>query len=444
MSKPLLNPEDLQPQGEDVGRLIEEALDDGFLASKGRPPRGADERKHWLRDENGAQVLNSIPPIAFAAQLAPGVDLGDPRSFLTPVVSFTPVVNPLFHALMVRLGATPQGARTYEVSARKGKNAAERDQIVKNLKAILEVVPGSICYPPNCVEQGEKKGFQSWNISRYKVFRDIYCLIRDTSAGEYIERSILHSITHDHPTPKALASGIASGEDISRLAPLAGAAIVISRAKGRLFFKLCTNRLDGQGLYLSEDPAFPDLDRFRPAGRLSPQMVTPDVAVSMAHSARAQGYEVLDPTGDLEQLSDLLSELVIAQRIPGSPGQSRLVVGQGVQLPLAGDDVRFSEPPDSNLRIGIVPAAIAGQAVESSLAAGVSAIIDEQVSDIIRMASASPVPPDQEDAPLRLRPYQREAVGLHAATSVGYLQACSVGLGKTAITLRGMREHALA
>lgn len=440
MTDQTLSLTDLQPQGEEVNRLIEEALDEGFRAAKGRLPRGEDERRHWLREENGAQVLNSVAPVAFAAGLAPGADLDDPLSFLAPVVSFTPVVNPLFHALMVRLGATPQGARTYEVSARKGKNAGERDQIVKNLKAILEVVPGSICYPPNCVEQGEKKGFQSWNISRYKVFRDIYCLIRDTSAGEHIERSILHSITHDHPTSKSIAASLAGGEDVSRLAPLAGSAVVVSRAKGRLFFKVCTNRLDGQGLYLSGDPAFPDLDRFRPAGRLSPQLVTPDVAVSMAHSAREQGYVVLDPRGDLEALSGHLSGLVLAQRISGSPGLSRLVVGDRVDVAIQED--LLEEISGAKLRIGIVPAAAAGQVVDSALQSGEHAIIDQQVRDIINMASASPAPPDREDAPLRLRPYQREAVGLHAATQVGYLQACSVGLGKTAITLRGMQAHA--
>lgn len=426
------------PADDQVEQLIEEALNKGFVAAKGREPKSADERRTWVREENGARVMNSVPPVAFAVE-AKG-DLKDPESFLTPSVQLMPVVNPLFHALLVKLGAKHSGARSYEIAAGKGKNAAERDQIVKTLTAILEVIPGSVCYSPECIEEADKKGFESWNISRYKVFRDIYCLIRDTAAGERIEKPRLNDITFDHPTQKSVAARQSSGEDVSREAPLVGAAIIISSAKGRIFVKVATNRVGGQGLFLSDEPGTPDLDRLRPNNILDPQAVTPDRALTLMEEAAEQGYTVVDPDGTLDKIKSKLSKMVVAQRVPGSPGQSRLVVGGKVSSELGQAAQRL--PKKGAVRVATVPAGQAGVAVKAAEAAGRPALIDEHVQDIINMAHADPAPTDDPSAELILREYQREAVGLHMATEVGYLQACSVGLGKTAITLRGMQGHA--
>lgn len=429
------------PDAEECDRLIDQALDEGFEAAKGRLPSSSDERRAWLRDENGAQVLNSVPPVAFAARILPGVDLDDPESFLSPSVQLSPVVNPLFHALMVKLGAEPNGVRSYEISARKAKSASEQAEIVKRLKAVLEVVPGSVCYAPNCVEQGEQKGFHSWNISRYKVFRDIYCLIHDTSAGEEIDRATLANLTNEHPTRELIEAALARGEDVSRQLPLRGAAVVVSSAKGRVFLKVCTNRADGSGLFLSDEPGTPDLDRLRPGGRLDPQVVTPDRALTLMDTASSEGYSVLDPEGHLDLLRRVMDKMVVGQRVSGAPGQSRLVVGMGVDSPL-GDATSLLPDSDGSLRVATLPAAAAGDAVRLASEHGYVATLDPAVADVIAMAGAEPVAPDDPDSELTLRDYQREAVGLHLSTSVGYLQACSVGLGKTAITLRGMRGHA--
>jgi superfamily II DNA or RNA helicase len=62
--------------------------------------------------------------------------------------------------------------------------------------------------------------------------------------------------------------------------------------------------------------------------------------------------------------------------------------------------------------------------------------VHPSLDDIIAMNAAKP----HEDE--RLRPYQQEAVGLHLATSIGYLQACDTGGGKTVMQLAAMRERA--
>lgn len=60
--------------------------------------------------------------------------------------------------------------------------------------------------------------------------------------------------------------------------------------------------------------------------------------------------------------------------------------------------------------------------------------VHPSLDDIIAMNAAQPH--DDE----RLRLYQREAVGLHLATSIGYLQACDTGAGKTVMQLAAMAE----
>jgi len=428
------------PEDDQIDTLIEETLDKGFEAAKGSRPNSDDQRRQWMRDENGSHVLNAIPPVAFAIQSS--ANLEQPEHFLSDCVQLMPVVNPLFHALMIKLGAKQNGVRSYEVSAGKGKNAAERDRIIKEMTAILEVIPGSVCYSPECVEQASSKGFQSWNISRYKVFGDIYHLIRDTTAGKKIAKQRLSPITGDHPSQSRVSLAVQNGDDVFAIGPLVGAALILSSAKGRLFIKVCTNRVEGKGLFLSDESGTPDLDRLRPGAVLDPQLTTPDRALLIMEAAAQQGYTVIDPDGVLFSIRSKLGKMVVAQRIPGAPGQSRLVVGQKVSCKLGSAADRLPGQRTMMVRVAVVPAGMAGQAVEMANKAGHAAIIDHQVKDVIAMAEAKPVPADNPSHELRLRDYQRQAVGLHLATDIGYLQACSVGLGKTAIVLRGMQGWA--
>ena len=59
------------------------------------------------------------------------------------------------------------------------------------------------------------------------------------------------------------------------------------------------------------------------------------------------------------------------------------------------------------------------------------------LDDIVSMSKAKPYTGDP-----RLKPFQKEAVGLHLATNIGYLQSCSTGMGKTVIQLAAMRARA--
>lgn len=414
------------PSPDQAEQIIDEALNEGFRSAKGRLPKNADERRDWMRDENGAQTISQINPIAFAVEANADADFTKPESFLADNVEVAPVVNPLFHALMLKLGASPKGTRSYEISAGKGENSGQYKANVQRLMAILEVLPGAVCYAPNCAEQGEKKGFRSLNGEKHKIFRDIYCLIHDTAAGEEVERTRINGITQQHP------------ED----GPLAGAAIIINSGKGRIFVKVCTSKLNGNGLLFSDEDGTPDLDRLRPSGKLDPRAMTPDRAVSLMETAASEGYTVLDPQGTLAQIKEQLAGMVVGQRVPGAPGQSRLVVGGEVKAKLGAADKRL--PAEGAVRVALASADAAGEAVKKAQKAGAEAALAPEVRDVIAMAEAKPVSEKVAGGDLTLRDYQREAVGLHLSTQIGYLQACSVGLGKTAITLSGMRATAEA
>lgn len=420
-----MNIENYLPSPEQAEQLVDQALNNGFEQAKGRLPSDKQERGDWIKNENGADVISAIQPIAFAVEAKPDADLTDPDTYLRDSVEVSPVVNPLFHAVMLKLGATPNGPRSYEISAGKGKSQSEYRKNVQQLTAIMEVLPGSVCYPHNAQEEGERKGFHSMNDSRHKMFQGIYCLLHDTSAGEEIERSRINTITERHPVDNALG----------------GAAIIVNSAKGRVFIKVCTNKANGRGLLLSDEQGTPCLDRLRASGRLEAQETTPDRAVSLMETAEALGYPVLDPNGHLAEMREHLRKMVVAQRVSGAPGQGRLVVGDQVNTKLGEAEKRL--PKDGAVRVATVSAAAAGEAVKKAKKAGAEASLAPEVEDIIAMAAAKPADGECGEG-LSLRDYQREAVGLHLSTQIGYLQACSVGLGKTAITLRGMAESAKA
>jgi len=59
------------------------------------------------------------------------------------------------------------------------------------------------------------------------------------------------------------------------------------------------------------------------------------------------------------------------------------------------------------------------------------------LTDIVNMTNAKPY-----EGEMRLKPYQKEAVGLHLSTEIGYLQTCSPGMGKTVIQLVAMKAKA--
>jgi superfamily II DNA or RNA helicase len=64
-------------------------------------------------------------------------------------------------------------------------------------------------------------------------------------------------------------------------------------------------------------------------------------------------------------------------------------------------------------------------------------LVHPGLTDIVNMTQAVPYEGNE-----KLLPYQKEAVGLHLSTSIGYLQTCSPGMGKTVMQLAAMQARA--
>ena len=126
-----------------------------------------------------------------------------------------------------------------------------------------------------------------------------------------------------------------------------------------------------------------------------------------------------------------LADAVLLQRIPGSPGSARVVLGRDVRG--VAPKWRTAEQLTSD---AILDADEAVEIVDQAAAAGADVVGDAAVRDILRMAS-----PD-EFFDERLREYQEEACALHLATNIGYVNAVAPGLGKTVITLVALEEYA--
>lgn len=135
--------------------------------------------------------------------------------------------------------------------------------------------------------------------------------------------------------------------------------------------------------------------------------------------------------GNYEYVSKLIAlsdKKIIAGAAPNQPAKVLLHVGASV-------------PQEAKLTRGL-PAAGKSHLVSISEALNLQRkysddfVIHESLTDIVNMDKAKPYKKEP-----RLKSYQKEAVGLHLSTSIGYLQACSPGMGKTIIQLAAMRAR---
>lgn len=406
--------------------LIRQYVDRAVADAKKRGITDPDELKQIERD-----TISGVSPIALSAKLIDGYPLDDEATFHSRSVLLAPVVNPLFHALMVEFGAVQTGQRSYRVDCSDKADA-------RKAEAILRVLPAAACYTDESEDEGEKESFLSFNSKRYTVFTKLYQMFKNNPAHKKMSTQPLRDMRLNHPTE----------------GPISRAAVILrlDEKKDRLSIKVCTTRplisddADRQGWFLTDEPGSPDLNILRPSGVRTPARVTPDQAVAILEEAKTQGFEVL-PNEDMSLIRTALAEMVIAQSVPGAPGGSRLVVGNNVEIKDKDLLKRLAGSRKGRAASwALVPAGIAGNAVEHVRAQGSgAAIIDPAVKDVIRMALAAENPQISitvEDETVTPREYQIQAVSLHAATELGFLQACAPGLGKTPMTLWGMRLHA--
>lgn len=164
----------------------------------------------------------------------------------------------------------------------------------------------------------------------------------------------------------------------------------------------------------------------------TPGNIQPHAAIELVDSFDKEHHSNVF-SGDFERVRELIAysdTKVIAGYAPNQPAKVLLHIGREVKATGRSRLVKYTKKS----RTHIVPVSEA-----LALRAGSGAdnfVIHESLHDIVNMDNAKPYMGDA-----RLKDYQKEAVGLHLATQIGYLQTCSPGMGKTVIQLAAMRER---
>lgn len=172
-----------------------------------------------------------------------------------------------------------------------------------------------------------------------------------------------------------------------------------------------------------------------PAGKTAsnPKPVQASHAIELAAWLRAEGATVICADGEMEKAWDLMQRSVVASPTPGQPAIASVSVGPAARLFLP-RLVGEQGPSAAGMTTVTVPSTILSEALAA--APVVEQHLHPGVRDIVEMARA---PRYEDDS---LYSYQRDAVGVHLSTSLGYLNSCSPGMGKTIQALVGMRERA--
>lgn len=391
--------------------------------------------------KGGHDALCDIRPVAISATLDPRFDPTDPRTLLEPSVEVTPVVNPLFDAVMIALGYDRLGERSYAIGA--GKNTSE-----KIIRATLEAIPASAARSGKGAERVHQAGLDH---TYYRHDSEILNELTNCPAGSKLRlEDVTRALFNIPPGSSYMMRRYnerwyAKNEDERyREHSLVG----LSTNGTQLMVKVCTAwvrhradeaELDGrEHRGLAFWPGAPDLHLLRVKDVRDPIFVTPAEAVALLENARAWGFPVVDG-GHIATLRQKVHDSALVERMPGAPGLARLVVGRNsLAAATAGSNLSDLAPLGSSAvytREGT--AAQISEAADQIETAGATVICDPRVRDVIVMSKAKPTGNRNP-----LRPYQDEAVSLHLSTDFGYVNACAPGLGKTLMALFAAKEKA--
>jgi superfamily II DNA or RNA helicase len=325
---------------------------------------------------------------------------------LDPHVRVTLAVDPTFVAMIEQLGGAPDGDWAF---AWRGGAKVDCPGLLSHLAPELLVTPSVA---------KRLRGEENWALGVLTHRLEI-----DDEIASLLQR------IPGHPASKTdlrglLRSNRSDGVGVTRGPAMAFRVTVAPFSNGGFKFEVGTHSgaADLDPLGLGEA-----LDLLGPGKRAAADVwTTVDIALRFADTCERVGIAV---DSNLEDPG--LADVVLLQRIPGSPGSARVVVGRDVDG--IAPKWRVAEQLTSD---AILDADEAVELVDRAAAAGADVVGDGAVRDILRMAAPG------EFVDERLREYQEEACALHLATSIGYVNAVAPGLGKTVITLVALEEYA--
>lgn len=370
-----------------------------------------------VRDQGGDAALRNLPAIAVTAELLPGFDPEDPQTLMVPSVQVKLRPHPVLDALMQVANATVRGTMSYSTTIR-GENAH-----VAPFAALLDaVVPGTVFVEEQTFTQKGPRDLTE--VATWQKANAIRDMLQGTAAAAVIDNR------NDRGREREAMLSRAYPYD----GPAAHGAVVLNATEHQLYMKIITHQLE-----IPEDAGVPRIKlNLRPAGKpaLEPEVVHPADAVAVVEYLAERGFTFVDPSEDqvFAQLRRKLANSIVAWPALGRPAEAVVTVGRKVEAK-AFEALSVAQPgPNRAASRGTATAEGVGEAVKAIEADNI--ILHPSVLDAAAMAHAGAV----EDE--KLRDYQREAVGLHAATKVGYLNVCSPGMGKTVMSARGMKLRA--
>lgn len=379
--------------------------------------------------KGGPDALSNIRPLAVRATLQDGEDAKQNETYLNRCVQVETCVNPLFDSVMLALGFDRLGERSYAIGA--GEKMPK-----KILRSMLEAIPGSMLRSGRGAERVHQAGLDHNSYSSRSAW-EIHHELQRCPGGAKLDYSDIQSAMFNSGGYSSYRSHWASDTDERyqehSLVSLStnGSQIIVSvhsawvqhRGKKGLFF------WDGA----------PDLHLLRVKGRRDPVLTTPAEAVAILESASAWGFPVVDG-GGMRTLRSGVGTMLLVERVPGSPGEARIVVGAKAldKLPQKSAEL-LTVLGDSKITAYDTTAKEATEFANAcSRKRSIVTITDPQISDVMSMEKARATGGRKP-----LRPYQDEAVSLHLSTDYGYVNACAPGLGKTLMALFAQREKAL-
>lgn len=374
--------------------------------------------KH-VRATSGEAALRNLTPIILSIGLADGVHPDDPELNYTPSMTVSPMVHPTLAALLDFHGATRRGRATWQVGL-------GRHTPTTAVTALLRAAyPGTVLWKQTLLHRNKPREIgdirsheprMAWNNNREAT---LACALSD----ENMRLHYSHSPYLGWSTQDVRAQfGV----------------VALNHRPGNLWISVhSTSRLELPESLADEIGEIP-LNLWQ-VGRnfRDPVRVYPAQALAIAEWASSRGIPIWDPsgTGALTKFMAHAKGSVVAWPRRGRPAQATVSVGNAAPAEVV-KTLLGKAPRDGERTSHIVNTDSQALAKVLSGASRFETFVDPAVLDAAALAAAKPI-----DDPA-LRPYQQVAVARHLATSVGYVNACSPGLGKTIMVLDAMRRRA--
>lgn len=369
------------------------------------------------REAGGEEALKNLAPIALEISMADGYEADSPAIWHNRSVVVSPKVNPILDAHMLAAEATPRGASTYQVGLGE-------DSPTWAIGRMLDVLPPGVAWPKERLEAAKGPRDLSGTRTTPGTFEHIR-QAADNARWEFTQARINR---HAHNEYRGALLGN----------PARFGVVSFSGNHRAVYMSVHTTQFLVLPQDLQDEIGHVELNLWQ-AGKdkKNPVALMPSQALAVMEWAASEGLPIVDSLGTsgLAKLRQRAARSVVAWTRRGRPAQATVAVGTKVapevRAALAIPDVDHGSRSSRIVNTDAVALAThLGTMPKSKL------LLHPAVADMAALAGAAEVSDD------RLRDYQREAVGRHTATDVGYVNACSPGMGKTVMVLDGMRRRA--